>query len=237
MTNEALLDEVLTEYYDAYLSKFDDVAEHRFSLRHRLKMRKIFKLYEKNVKKLNFKHDVQQHKISRVRFNRKTVLAIVAIILLSLIAGCAVAYFISESFRGTVHDDNTQLFAINIEGAPDTIEYTYALSEIPQGFELLETNVYDFKVYTNYYNHETGDYIVIYQYVKNEYSPHYNTEIDSLKNIDINGHNGIILKQTDGNKSLTIIAWDNGDYIFEISSNLDANSARKLCKMLKIDNC
>ena len=107
MTNEALLDEVLTEYYDAYLSKFDDIAEHRFSLRHRLKMRKIFKLYEKNVRKLNLMPDVQQHKISRVRFNRKTVLAIVAIVLLSVIAGCAVAYFVSESFRGTVHDDNT----------------------------------------------------------------------------------------------------------------------------------
>ena len=49
MTNEALLDEVLTDYYDDYLSKFDDVAEHRFSLRHRLKMKKIFKILFRRI--------------------------------------------------------------------------------------------------------------------------------------------------------------------------------------------
>ena len=147
MTNEALLDEVLTEYYDDYLSKFDDVVEHRFSLRHRIKMKKIFRIYEKNVKKLYHEPAVKQHEIGKVRLNRKTVLAIVAIVLLSVIAGCAVAYFVTENFRGTVHEDNTQLFAINIEGAPTAIEYTYELSDIPQGFQMIETKVSDCDVF------------------------------------------------------------------------------------------
>lgn len=236
MTNEALLDEVLTDYYDAYLSKFDDVAEHRFSLRHRLKMRKIFKLYEKNVKKLNLKPSVQHHNISKVRFNRKTVLAIVAIVLLSLIAGCAVAYFISESFRGTVHDDNTQLFAINIVGAPTTIEYMYVLSELPQGFELLETDISDYQVYSKYICKDLEEYIIIYQYVKNEYSPHYNTEQNELNNISIDGHRGVILNMNNDNVERYLIVWDNGDYIIEMASNINKDLALDLVKLLKERN-
>ena len=235
MTNEALLDEVLTEYYDAYLSRFDDVAEHRFSLRHRLKMRKIFKLYEKNVKKLNLKPDVQQM-ISKVRLNRKTVLAIVAIVLLSLIAGCAVAYFVSESFRGTVHDDNTQLFAINVEGAPTTLEYTYVLSEIPQGFELLETSVSEYVYYVNYYNRETSEAIVIKQYVKSKFALHYNTEQNIFQSIDINGNKGVSLEITTSNGNTSVIIWDDKCYIIEVVSNIDKNKLEKLVKSLKLQN-
>ena len=236
MTNEALLDEVLTEYYDAYLSRFDDVAEHRFSLRHRLKMRKIFKLYEKNVQKLYHEPAAKQHEIGKVRFSRKTVLAIVAIVLLSVIAGCAVAYFVPESFRGIAHDDNTQLFAVNVEGAPDTIEYTYALSEIPQGFEMIETNVSDYDAYINYSNDSTGGYIVIYQYIKTKYSPHFNTEQATLSKFEIGEKEGVVLSTNDGNVSHYTVAWDNGDYIIEILTNYNEINAENLCRMLKVIN-
>lgn len=236
MTNEALLDEVLTEYYDAYLSGFDDVAEHRFSLRHRLKMRKIFKLYEKNVQKLYHEPAAKQHEIGKVRFSRKTVLAIVAIVLLSVIAGCAVAYFVSESFRGTVHEDNTQLFAINVEGAPTTIEYTYELSDIPQGFELLESYNSNYKAYYNYINEETEEYIVIFQFVKKEYNPHLNTEKQNISKIEINGNEGVILDVGDDNGMRYIVAWDEGNYILELTSNINKNELCALSKMLKIKN-
>lgn len=232
MTNEALLDEVLTDYYDAYLSRFDDVAEHRFSLRHRLKMRKIFKLYEKNVRKLNLMPDVQQHKISRVRFNRKTVLAIVAIVLLSVIAGCAVAYFVSESFRGTVHDDNTQLFAINVDGAPTTIEYTYYLSDPPRGFKLLETDISDYDAYSNYANNDTGEYIIIFQYVKIKYDPHFNTENKKLTKIDFNGHEAVILEMSNSSEDSFILVLDNGDYILEIITNCSKEIFQNIAKTL-----
>lgn len=233
MTNEALLDEVLTEYYVDYLSKFDDVAEHRFSLRHRIKMKKIFRLYEKNVQKLYHEPAAKQYEIGKVRFNRKTVLAIVAIVLLSVIAGCAVAYFVSESFRGTVHEDNTQLFAINVDGAPDTIEYTYALSEIPQGFELLETSVSEYEAYKSYICNGSEDYIIVRQYVKKKYSPHYNTEQKRLNNIVIDGHQGIILNTINNSGECCIITWDNEDYIIEITSNIGKDNTLDLAKMLK----
>ena len=233
MTNEALLDEVLTEYYDAYLSGFDDVAEHRFSLRHRLKMRKIFKLYEKNVRKLNLKPSVQQHKISKVRFNRKTVLAIVAIVLLSLIAGCAVAYFISESFRGTVHDDNTQLFAINFNNCPETIEYIYRLSNVPAGYNIMEEDKTDTSFYISYLNTSSGETIVLQQWVKSQFAVHYNTENNNLLPISINGCNGILLDLSDNMGAYTVVAWDNGDYIIELSAYMDKNDALNLAKIDK----
>lgn len=234
MTNETLLDEVLTDYYDSYLETFADVADHKFSLRHRLKMKKIFRLYEKNVRKLKLRFDLQQNEIGKIRFNRKTVMAIVAIVLLSLIAGCAVAYFISENFRGTVHDDNTQLFAINIEGSPTTIEYTYAFSELPQGFELLESDISDYQVYTKYICKDLEEYIVIYQYVKNKYSPHYNTEQKELNNIVIYGRQGVILNMSSDNGERYLIIWDNGDYIIEITSNIDKNLVCDLAKTLNV---
>ena len=232
MTNEALLDEVLTEYYDAYLSKFDDAAEHRFSLRHRLKMKKIFRLYEKNVQKLYHEPAAKQHEIGKVRFSRKTVLAIVAIVLLSVIVGCAVAYFVSESFRGTVHDDNTQLFAINVGGAPTTIEYTYYLSNPPRGFKLLETDISDYDAYSNYVNNDTGEYIIIFQYVKGKYDPHFNTENKKLSKIDFDGREAVILETSNSNEDSFILVLDNGEYILEIITNCSKEIFQNIAKTL-----
>lgn len=236
MMNNTLLDEVLTEYYDDYLSKYADVPEHKFSLRHRLKMKKIFRLYEKNVQKLYHEPAVKQHEIGKVRFNRKTVLVIVVIVMLSIIAGCAVVYFVSESFRGAVHDDNTQLFAINVEGAPTTIEYTYELSDLPQGFELIESHISDNLAYTNYYNKESGKTIVIKQYVKSEFFLRYNTEQNEFQSVEINGYEVISLEINNNNGKTTILTWDNGDYIIEIVSELDSKTLVHLAKTTKIQN-
>lgn len=235
MTNEALLDEVLIEYYDDYLSKFDDVAEHRFSLRHRLKMKKIFRLYEKNVQKLYHEPVVKQHETGKVRFNRKTVLAIVAIVLLSVIAGCAVAYFVSESFRGTVHDDNTQVFAIDLNNCPDKIEYKYKLSNIPQEYDILEEDITETSFYISYINRITGNTIVLQQWVKSQYSIHYNTENNDLLSISINGCNGILLNLVDTMGYYTIVAWDNGDYIIELLSHLNKNDIIELATLVSVE--
>ena len=52
---ENLLDEVLTEYYLKELSIYLTVPEHKFSLKHRIAMKKIFKRYERNTRQLRSK--------------------------------------------------------------------------------------------------------------------------------------------------------------------------------------
>lgn len=93
------------------------------------------------------------------------------------LAGYAVMYFVSNSFRGKVNNDNTELFVINTENCPSTIEDIYYLSDLSDNFEVLSTNSTPFSEYISYQNKATGQTFSFTQWVKAVFgSSHYNTE-------------------------------------------------------------
>lgn len=49
--NEYLLEDILEEAYKLDFAEFENPPEHRFSLKHRIGMRKIFSRYKKKAKR------------------------------------------------------------------------------------------------------------------------------------------------------------------------------------------
>lgn len=228
--NEITLDEILVAAHDAEFSQYDNITEHRFSRKHNRAMKQIFKTYEKRTALLHNNIMDKRNVISHFRWNRKTVIVMLMVIFLAVLAGCAAIIYYLGGFRTDVQNDNTQLFPIDFTDCPQSIEEVYRLSELPNGFELLEESISDISVYTSYINSTTGQTITFHQSIKTVFEPHYNTEYSDLEEISIGEHKGIGLE----GKMVYLIAWDNGDYILEISSNLSKSEVLNLAKCVKV---
>lgn len=142
--------------------------------------------------------------------------------------------YFSKNFHGTVYYDNTQLFAVNTENCPTTIEYEYYLSNLPDGFEMVEHDSLSFYVYTLYENTSSKQVITFSQYTKDKFTPHYNTEHDNFEEIEINGNNGVCLNFSDDEHFRSVVIWDNGDYILEIIGNLPKSHLIDLAESTKV---
>lgn len=228
--SESVLKSILEESAQLEWAKYDSVPEHSFSRKHCRSMRRIFRQYDNKHHSYGISNSSK-----RIRITRKTALILVLIVFLTTIAGCAVAYFISQSFRGEVHSDNTELYVINTDNCPSFIEEKYYLSDLLQDFELLDTDSTPFYENTSYKNKLMGQIIVFRQWVKTEYdSSHYNTEGQDFEEIEINGHYGICLDFSPKGHISSCVIWDNGDYIFELSGDLPKNELIDLAKTAKI---
>lgn len=236
--NEAVFKQILEEIMEEELAEFDNVPAWKPSLKHRLAMRRIFARYERNVRRLKKERVVQPEPAIRrpLTFRRlgKRLTVVLIVIFLAVLTGCAVAVFISKSFHGVVYKDNTHLFAVDIENSPAKIEYKYALASIPEGFEMTETDATPFDCYTRYKNKQTGQGITLRQWVKAKFDPHYNTEHHQLEDITVNGREGMCIDFSGEAFSHTVVVWDNGDYIIEISADLDKVDTINLSKINKL---
>lgn len=236
--NEDVLKELLGEMLKREFEKFDDPPKWNFSLKHRLAMKRIFARYNRNAQKLKEKPTEQAAPIERqhIRLNLKQrlIIALIVVFLMAL-TGCVVATFISKHFHGTVYEDNTLLTPANVENAPLTIEYAYTLNSVPEGFELIETGASKTDVYTLYQNNLTNQTIAVCQWVKSRYTPHINTEHRTLEEIRINNTTGLYVDMGYENYYKTLLVWDNGDYILQVSADLDKETTIKLSEINKFE--
>lgn len=227
--NEITLDEILAAAHDAEFSQYDNVPEHVFSRKHDRAMKRIFNIYQKRIALLNSDVMDKGNVISHFRWNRKTVIVMLMVIFLAVLAGCSAIIYYLGGFKADVHTDNTQLFPIDLTDCPQSIEEMYYLSELPSGFELLQESVSDISVFTVYVN-SSEETITLHQSIKTAFETHYNTENYKLEEILIDEHIGIGLERRKG----YIVAWDNGDYILEVSSNLPKSETINLAKSAKV---
>ena len=233
--SESILRAILEESVRHEWDKYDNVPEHIFSKKHERSMNRIFKLFEKN--KCKFESHLISIPTHNFRFTKKTVLVLVTILFLAALAGCAVMYFVSNSFRGKVNNDNTELFVINTENCPSTIEDIYYLPDLSDDFEVLTTNSTPFSEYISYQNKVTGQTFSFTQWVKAEFgSSHYNTEGQDFEEIDINGHYGLCLYFDLQSYIYAGVVWDIGDYILELSGDLTKNELIDLAKTAKVSD-
>lgn len=225
--SEKILTSALEESVRREWLKYSEAEEHKFSLRHRRAVKRIFR---------SFKRKTSLSVQSRPkRFTMKLALVFTLLIFLAAAAGCTAAYFISKSFRGDVQKDFTEIFPINVENCPETIVQKYCLSELPQGFEVTETTSFPFYEYTALKNDLTGQEISLKQYVKSKFSTkQINTENQELEEIEINGHFGLCINFSKDNSPTYILIWDNEDYILELLGNLSKNELIKLAESARI---
>ncbi len=232
--NESILKSLLQESVEREWSMYENAPEHKFSLKHRLAMKKIFKLYEKNTECLRPKMKLNASK-PKTKLTLKSALFIVLMIFLAALVGCTAAYFISQSFRGDVHNDFTRIFPINTENCPATIEEKYYLSELPDEFEIFDTASNPFREYIRYKNMNTEQSISLTQWTKSEFGTYnLNTEKYKIEEIDIDGHYGLYVDFCHDERTHSLVLWDNGDYILELSADLPKNETINLAKSTKV---
>ena len=225
--SESILKSVLEESARLEWEKYENVPEHRFSLKHKIAMKRIFSSE-------NYPHNSRKNlRTAQKRSLKRSLIIAAVIVFLAVIAG-AVVVFRSENFGGIVYRECTKMFAVNTEGSPKTIEYKYDLVYVPEGFEIYEKGSSLFKAYTVYMNKSTKQTIVLRQWVKERFGPHYNTEHRSLEEVNVNGTTGLCIDLSRDTKKRALVVWDNGDYIIETVANLDKNQTLNLAKTTKV---
>ena len=227
--SESIITGILEDIYSKEFEDLDKLPNVKTSFRHKLAMKRIFSDFEKNTSS-----NAEFHCNKHISLKRKMILIIAFIICAVMLTGAVIVYF-SRNFNGTVYSDNTQLFAVNTDNCPRTIENEYRLSELPYGFEETVYNSSPFSVSRIFENTSTGQTILFNQWAKPAFdSRHYNTENQKLSEIEINGHYGLFLDtSTDEVNSFGVI-WDNGDYILEISGNISKPDLLDLAKSTKV---
>ena len=235
--NETLFKEILGEFVKRNYAEFDNAPEHKFSLKHRLAIKRIFSRYERNVHKLhkNKKTDTPLTNIYKPRTNLKQRLIIVTVIviLMTLLVGWVVV-FVSGNFSGTVYSDKTHFTITDPEGSPQTIEYKYVLVSVPAGFEMTKTDLSPIHSHTLYVNKQTNQSITLRQWVKSDFERNYNTENHMIEDVIINGCHGFCIDFSDDKYNHSLLVWDNGDYIIEILGDLSKEDIMNLSKINKI---
>lgn len=231
--NESVLKSILDEIASREWAEYANVGEHVFSTGHNRSMQRIFKLYGKNTRKLRL-YTFQKSKTSTIFTRKKLLIAIVAVFL-ALLTGCAVAYFISNGFRGEVYEDNTELFVIDTSNCPSIIEEEYFLSALPENFDIIDEFSTPFIEYVCYENVITGKTISFTQYVKSEFdSRHYNTEYNNFIEVEINDCYGLCLDLSNDEYVFSGVIWDNGDYILELTGKIAKNELIDLAESAEI---
>lgn len=232
--NDYVLKRVLEKSLMRELAKYDNAPKHKFSLKHRLAMKRVFAGYERNVRNLREKEQINssslsEHK-SQLSLKKRLFFATVVIILMTFLVGWTVVY-VSEKFHGTVYPDNTLLTAVDLENCPQTIQTKYALVSVPEGFEIIETVSSPMVESTRYLNENTCQEITLWQCAKASFRPHCNTERHSFEEISINGKSVLFIDFSDKNRSNSLVLWDNGDYIIEILADFDKSALLDLVKI------
>ena len=225
MSNK-IFGELMNAYYSNEFSNLEEV-EFVFSKRHNRRMKKIFRLYEKNVRK--FKKENTAEPITKVKFNRKTVMIAIMAIILALVAGCAVAMFTSNAFSGHIYSDNTELFPINPEGGKQSIEDKYYIRDYLKS-SIIDSNT-DINIVEDTLKNNKN--IILVQYVKKYFKSHYNTEQNNFELCNVNGNEALFLDFSTGEKNWGLIVWDNKDYILEISGEASKSELIELAERIQ----
>lgn len=162
---------------------------------------------------------------------RRVACIVAAVIVLSL------SSLSVEAVREAVHDFFMNIFSDHAvvsanseidKGYPTAIEDEYYIDNIPAGFEEVDHVEMDNSITITYFKDD--QYIFFEQHTKTAYAVNYDNEHSELYYTDDNGQEYLI---HDTGYDYTFI-WDNGQYIFEICSNLDKKSIQNLCEYTKV---
>ncbi len=227
--SESIFASIIEEMAERELASYADMPAFETSKKHDRAMKRIFKLYDKNTRHLR-----PQSEIRAMTIRRRLTVALLVIIL-AVITGFTAAYFISQGFHGKVYREYTELFPIDTENCPTIIEDKYYLPELPEGFEVFDTDSTPFYEYIAYENRQTCQTITFEQRVKSKFDPiHFNTEKGKLVEVEINGHAGVFIDFSNDELNSSHVIWDSGEYIIILSGDMPKNSLLNLAKSAKV---
>lgn len=201
--NDYTLSEVFDTVYGQEFSEFVNPPKHFFSRRHRKAMKEILYPPTVSIPAANRK----------VTLKNRVIIALLVILLsaLGITAGAA----ISRGFTRKENRDNTELFAVNAENAPKTIEYVYYLPSIPDGYKLYEQNSDSDWVHSSYIDLTSRRTITLDQDIKEGYNIHFDNERNIIEKMEVKGKYALYYEDN----GFGTIVWDNEDYVLKISGH------------------
>ena len=216
------LEETYDDEFEDYMSSLEERygCEHIFGNKHNKEMAKLIKRQRKPYFKL----------ISST--GRRAACIIVAFIVMSASALSVKA--IREAFFDFITSIFSDHNVVTTEsgtdkGYPTNIEEEYYISELPDGFEEMDKGKTDNSIDISYFRND--EYVFFTQYTKTAYEQTYDNERSEFNEyMDSDGKQYTVIT----NKSGITYIWDNGRYIFEVTSNLDKEYVLKLCKSTKL---
>ena len=245
---ECAFDLALEEWADREWEELANIHEFEPSKKRERAMKRIFRLYERNTRKFRPRPAVKVGSVTK-----KVLIAVLALFL-ALIAGCAATYFIS-GFRNTVYPEGISLFLYNgNDDCPTTLKNTYFLSKLSGDYTAVHKSDTDTYKSFLYQNTQTGKLVMFRYGVKSRYEvlpTWFDTESGKLSEIKINGSYGVYyendrtphiginnlfgaFRDHDDTSNINSCVWDNGDYIFEIYSDLPKKDIVDLAKSTKV---
>ncbi|NMB32882.1 MAG: DUF4367 domain-containing protein [Clostridium sp.] len=203
---------------DFYIDSIPDIKEHTFSVRFNNKMDRLIRLRKKPY---------------YLWIN--TAGKRIAVLTLALfIAGTTTVLSIEpirEKALGFLVDICKKYSVIRYNGEADTpkkIEDIYEITYNLEGFSIAYEENTEFLINKIYVKDDT---VVDYcQWIKGEYNQYWNTEDIGVEHTKINDLSAIMF--TD-NHNYSHIVWENNDYIFTLSANIEKDKLLKIAASLK----
>ncbi len=233
MSKSYSIGDLMAMYYENEFSAIEEIALPKFSAKHNRKMKKAFDIFAKNRVSTHNQPMIMVTK-RPLSIRKKILIMAIIIVSLALITGCVIA-FISNSFRGTVYNDNTYLFAFDIGDSPTVIEEEYTLSVIPDGYELYKTSQNSSCVYTIYKNAHNKE-LVFKQTTKCLFNSHINTEGYTIEEININHCDGICVEYERNTGISSTVIWNSDEYILELYGNFTKEELMNLANCNEIES-
>lgn len=205
---DIFLENTIKNFGEDYIDFSEEtIIQHTFSKKFERKMARLIRQQK------SFYFPMIRTPIRRTVTIMVTVIIILSATVISVSAlREAFVRFITEIF-----DTYTEVQTIQDDTAPESFEDIYVITNIPDGFEIVfqNDNITEAPaLITEYRNSQQR--IIFSQYIKSRYNVNVNTEGYEMVRIDINDNEGFMIDMVDD----YYIAWDNGDYIFEIDSNV-----------------
>lgn len=218
--DEKLLKEILTEAYDLEFAELTAGDEHRFSLRHRMRMRKMLRRYDNSAA-------MPSPAAARPAMRRRLTVVLL-IILTAVILAVTVIALVTNGFKKIEKEDHTEFLALDEINVPEVIEEVYELGWIPEGFELIE--YYEGRnVIKSKYISETSNF-TLRQHTKLAFYGYINSEKYNYENIIIDCNNGLFWQKDEVN----YICWDTGNYVISVYGNIPKDTLVKLAESTKL---
>ena len=215
------IQEVFNERFDDEMKELESEEPHIFSEKHNKKMAKLIK-------------DQKKPYFTLICTAGRRAACIVAAILILSASALSV-----KAIREAVFDFIMRIFSdhtvVTTEsgtdaGYPETIEEEYYISELPEGFYQTQY-VLNNTLLSSSYSDDHGNYILFKQEVKALYETYYDIHLNESK-IVYNNQEYLRI----GSDNNTTYIWDNGHYVFEVTSNIDKNELLSICNSTKIND-
>ncbi len=205
---DAFLENTIKNFGEDYIDfSEDEIIQHTFSRSFERKMARLIR-HQKS-----FYFPMIKTPVRRI----VTVMITAAVILSTMVMSVSALREAFLRFITEVFDTHTKVQTIQDDTAPESFEDIYAITNIPDGFEIVfqNDNIEGIpELITEYQNGQ--EYIIFSQYIKSQYRVSVNTEGYEMVRVNINGNEGFEIDMGDS----YYITWDNGDYILIISGNI-----------------